>query len=443
MYIVFLFFLGFMYLVSNWGMVYFLGVIMCMFLLKEMNFELTEIHMVSSFLGGDLLSMMLVFLSVFLCLLMVGASIKIMVSPSGGVYMMLLMSLCALLVMVFSVVDMLGFYFVFEAVLIPTFLLVLGWGYQPERLSAGLYLMFYTLFASLPLLLLMLILSNETKMSLMIFDEYLMLYDGYFMCLIGFGAFLIKVPMFFVHLWLPKAHVEAPVAGSMILAGVLLKMGGYGLIRFLVLYYNTIIIFKSMVISLSLVGCVVVSVVCMRQIDMKSLIAYSSVVHMGLLLCGIFSDSMVGLCGSVVIMIGHGLCSSGLFYLGNILYSRIGSRSVIINKGMMILFPNLSLIWFFLISSNMAAPTSLNLLGEIELIGSVVGWSKWSMLFLLMTSFLSGVYCVYLYSSINHGRSSNSSSVMSEVYTLEYMIGLTHWIPVNLLFLKSMLFIMN
>lgn len=201
--------------------------------------------------------------------------------------------------------------------------------------------MFYTLLASLPIII-SIFRFYRVGGSLDFFcfsggvDRILM-----FMCINT--VFFVKAPIYFVHLWLPKAHVEAPVSGSIILAGVMLKLGGYGLIRFLILFPYSTLCLSWIFFSISLVGGVLVSFICLRQRDVKSLIAYSSVSHMGLVICGLLTYSYWGFCGSLLIIVAHGLCSSGLFCLANISYERVGSRSLFLVKGLLNIIPSLSL----------------------------------------------------------------------------------------------------
>nr|ALO76882.1 NADH deshydrogenase subunit 4 [Anaspidinae sp. GENSP01] len=232
-----------------------------------------------------------------------------------------------------------------------------------------------------------------------------------------------------------QGHVEAPVAGSMILAGIMLKMGGYGLLRVMLMFIKLGVKFNLYFMSLTLVGGFIVSLICIIQSDMKSLIAYSSVAHMGLALGGILSLNYWGFQGCLVMMIAHGLCSSGLFSIANISYERVMSRSLYLNKGLINLFPSLSLWWFLLLSSSMAAPPSLNLLSEIMLINSIMSYFNMNMIFLMLISFFSAVYSLYLFSFSQHGK-FNIFYCMNMGYYREYLMLMLHWLPLNILILK-------
>nr|YP_009316867.1 NADH dehydrogenase subunit 4 [Ischnura elegans]YP_010391237.1 NADH dehydrogenase subunit 4 [Ischnura asiatica]AOW43849.1 NADH dehydrogenase subunit 4 [Ischnura elegans]QGU85612.1 NADH dehydrogenase subunit 4 [Ischnura elegans]UPX02827.1 NADH dehydrogenase subunit 4 [Ischnura asiatica]WGM81666.1 NADH dehydrogenase subunit 4 [Ischnura elegans] len=436
----FLFFILFMiptcFFVNYWTFFSFLLLLfMSFFLFGHMPFYYSGI---GYYFGQDILSYGLVLLSFWICCLMILAS-TVFYFKKNNLNLFLLMNLFLLLFLVLSFLSnsLFMFYLFFESSLIPTFFLILGWGYQPERMQAGIYLLFYTLFASLPLLasIFNFYYIGNTLNILMFFSFFNMDF-GFYVYISMILAFLVKMPMFIFHLWLPKAHVEAPVAGSMILAGVLLKLGGYGLIRVFSLIYYLGVTFNFLFVSISIIGGVLVSLICLRQVDLKSLIAYSSVAHMGIVIGGLMTMSYWGLSGSYTLMIAHGLCSSGMFCLANISYERVGSRSLFLNKGLMNLMPSMTLWWFLLSSSNMAAPPTLNLLGEISLFNSLISWS-WVLMFgLAFLSFFSAAYTLYLYSYSQHGMVFSCLYSIDSGYLREYLLLFLHWLPLNLLILN-------
>nr|YP_006460290.1 NADH dehydrogenase subunit 4 [Ochlodes venata]ADI75325.1 NADH dehydrogenase subunit 4 [Ochlodes venata] len=403
-----------------------------------MNLTMTIMNFcnLSYMMGCDFFSFGLILLSIWICSLMMMASEKLYKYKFYiNFFMVNIIFLMIMLYLTFSTMNLFMFYLFFEGSLIPTLMLIVGWGYQPERLQAGMYLLFYTLFVSLPLLLGIFYIFNEMNSMMIYFLKFYDL-DFYILYISMILAFLVKMPMYFVHLWLPKAHVEAPISGSMILAGVMLKLGGYGMMRVMIIFQKINIKFNYIWIIVSLIGGVYISMKCFCQYDIKSLIAYSSVAHMSLVIGGIMTMNYWGYMGSYILMIGHGLCSSGMFCLSNINYERINSRSLFLNKGMMNFMPSMSLWWFLLSSSNMAAPPSLNLMGEMSLIISLVSWSKFSMLMLMLVSFLSAGYSLYLYSFTQHGKLNLSITSFYSGVSREYLMLFLHWFPLNILILK-------
>nr|YP_010253739.1 NADH dehydrogenase subunit 4 [Cochylidia moguntiana]QTZ18151.1 NADH dehydrogenase subunit 4 [Cochylidia moguntiana] len=417
-----------------WMVQMFLFILMFFFL--NMSISLYNFSNLSYMFGCDMISFGLILLSIWICGLMLMASENLLkINFYINFFLFNIILLMIMLYLTFSVLNLFMFYLFFEGSLIPTLMLIMGWGYQPERIQAGMYLLFYTLFASLPLLLGIFYIFNEEGYIMIYFLKF-MNSNFYLLYFSMIMAFLVKMPMYFVHLWLPKAHVEAPVSGSMILAGIMLKLGGYGLLRVLLFLQQVGLKFNFIWVVISLIGGFYVSLNCFCQVDIKSLIAYSSVAHMSLVIGGIMTMSYWGFMGSYVLMISHGLCSSGMFCLANINYERLHSRSLLINKGMMNFMPSMSLWWFLLMSSNMAAPPSLNLMGEIMLINSLVGWCWLSMIFLMLISFFSAGYSLYLYSYSQHGKFYGGIYSFYTGVSREYLMLLLHWLPLNILILK-------
>jgi len=396
--------------------------------------------------GIDYLSYVLILLRFWITSLVLFASHKVY-KQNNFIFIFLLINVILLffLLLTFSCLDYLSFYIRFEASLIPTLILILGWGYQPERIQAGVYFLFYTMFASLPLLVSILFIYYY--FGTVCINLYGVLFDvsitSHVWYLVTVFAFIVKLPIFLVHLWLPKAHVEAPVAGSIILAGVLLKLGGYGLIRVLPVFS---LLNKNLAwvwVRIRLVGGVIVRFICLRQVDIKALIAYSSVAHMGLVLCGLVVFGWWGLNGALIVIVGHGLCSSGLFCLANIVYERLSRRSLLIRKGLLNFIPRIGLWWFLLRAGNIAAPPTLNLLGEVSLILSVVSWSKTRILGIGLLSFFRAGYTLYIYSLSQHGKFYSSLFSCCSGKVREYLILILHWLPLNIIILNGCLVVVT
>lgn len=415
---------------TRWrGLIFFLFFLIFLLILSRRE---NYINRVRFFFEKDYISQRIIILSFWVVILCIISSQKIINYKNRlNKFIFLIVVLLFFLLLSFSLNNFLLFYVRFECSIIPVLLLILGWGYQPERIQAGLYLVFYTIFASLPLLLLILVNNKMNGSFIYNSDFYLGKINGVRNLFIV-GAFLVKFPIYMTHLWLPKAHVEAPVSGSIILAGVLLKLGGYGIIRFLRLRGVFPYFLQSFLVFFRLWGGFVLRVNCLGQRDIKSLIACSSVVHMRTCIRGLLVLNEWGKQGCVLIILAHGLCSSGLFFLVGIIYNLTNRRRLIVNKGLINLIPSISLWWFLLLACNIACPPTINLLAEIEIISGLLAWSYiiWPSLALL--AFFRCAYRIYLFSLSQHGKFFFSKQGFHSGFILDYLVVFLHWAPLNL-----------
>ena len=328
---------------------------------------------------------------------------------------------------IFIISNFLWLYIFFEFSLVPISFIIIGWGYQPERVRAFFRILIYTIAASLPLFGGVILLRNEQNKILFInfflnFSELGRNNIGMFF-LIFIAAFFVKFPLYVVHLWLPKAHVEAPVGGSIILAGILLKLGGYGIIIFSSFIYrrNILIFFQGF----SLIGGAYIGILCVRQMDMKVIIAYSSVRHISLVISLLLIKRRLGLLRGVIIMLAHGVASSGIFIIVNLIYLRSGRRRILLNQNYLAFIPFLRLIFFLICMGNIGAPPTFNLWSEILGVSSLVRKEIFFRIFISVICFFAVAFRLLVYRATQQGiRGKKAKPTLLETEMLNRVI---HW----------------
>nr|UFK29050.1 NADH dehydrogenase subunit 4 [Geomys breviceps] len=393
---------------------------------------------------SDPLSMPLLILTSWLTPLMIMASQNHMSKEPlvwKKTYISLLITLQVLLIMTFSATELIMFYILFEATLIPTLIIITRWGNQTERLKAGSYFLFYTLVGSVPLLIALIYLYKATGtlniLSLqMVYKTTPFAWTNNLVWLACMMAFMVKMPLYGLHLWLPKAHVEAPIAGSMVLAAILLKLGSYGMMRVsLFITPNSEKMIMPFVL-LSLWGMLMTSSVCLRQTDLKSLIAYSSVSHMALVILAIMIQTPWSYMGATAMMISHGLTSSALFCLANTNYERVHSRTMLLTRGLQSILPLMAMWWFMISLTNMALPPTINLIGELFIIAASFKWASATILLTGLNMLITASYTLYMLITTQRGKLPTHLINMKPTQTREHSLISLHLIPIVLLTLK-------
>jgi len=347
---------------------------------------------------------------IFLCVLFVWEE------PLLKEYTLTLLIIDLLLLLVFSALDVLLFYIFFEGILIPMYLMIGVWGSRERKIRAVYLFFFYTLFGSLLMLVgLMYIYSITGTLNL----EYLLTWQFTFteqcwLWLAFFMSFASKIPLFPFHVWLPEAHVEAPTVGSVLLAGILLKLGVYGFLRFsLTLFPEASLFFSPLIYLLSVLGVIYASLTAIRQTDLKRIIAYSSVAHMNLVTLGIFSFNTIGLEGSILQSISHGFVSGAMFLLVGILYNRYHSRLLYYYGGLVHVMPIYSTLFLIFTMANIALPGTSSFVGEFLLLCGIYKTNVVACIAGAIGVILCGAYSLWLYNRVIFGNLKIS-------YTIQY-----------------------
>jgi NADH-quinone oxidoreductase subunit M len=341
-------------------------------------------------------------------------------------YLFCLFLIHFLLLIIFSVLDLFYFYIFFEALLIPMFLLIGIWGSRERKVRASYLLFFYTVLGSFLMLLsiIYIYITVGTFDFASLFNFKFPFKIQLFLWISFFIAFASKIPMFPFHIWLPEAHVEAPTIGSVLLAGILLKLGVYGFLRYsLILFPEASIYFTPLVYTLSILGIIYASLNAIRQTDLKRIIAYSSIAHMNLIVLSIFSFNILGIEGAILQSISHGFVAGGLFFLVGILYDRYHTRLLLHYGGLVHVMPLYSGFFLLFTMSNIALPGTSSFIGEFLCLIGVYYNSFFSALISATSVILSGAYSLWLYNRVIFGNLKlHYTKIYKDIVLNEFLI---------------------